>query len=194
LRRGGVAAATLSIAGAGFILGFAAAPAGAYSLIGCVEPTTPNGALRNVSFDYNDLAGYTTLSPNAAADWNARVNHARFVRVHPGGEVSAGEVNNGNNGYPGITSFPGGCTNGYFGSGMNSTNSRLNTYYGDANPGNYRYYVMEHELGHALGLDHNTSHGSCATTYLMYPTVDPYYNCGFYQPKSDDINGVNALY
>lgn len=193
-RRRAVAAATLSVATAGFVVGLTAMPAGAYNLIGCKEPTTPNGSLRNISFDYNDLTGYTTLSPNSAADWNARAAHARFVRVHPGGEVSAGEVNNGNNGFPGITNFPGGCTNGFFGSGISSTTSRLNTWYGDQNPGNYRYFVMEHELGHALGLDHNTSHASCSTTYLMYPTVDPYFNCGFWWPQSDDVAGVDSLY
>ena len=46
--------------------------------------------------------------------------------------------------------------------------------------------VANHEIGHLLGLDHNTTAVS-----IMNITCDHYYT---YTPQTDDVNGVNAGY
>jgi hypothetical protein len=73
--------------------------------------------------------------------------------------------------------------------------SWFNRYYEDAYPAAEREATMVHELGHALGLDHqgaNLSH--CSTVPIMYPSLDNYTVCGKITPQSDDINGINAIY
>jgi hypothetical protein len=47
-----------------------------------------------------------------------------------------------------------------------------------------------HEIGHALGLDHNlTDEGS-----LMYDTLFNFFICGIAGPTQDEINAINSLY
>lgn len=46
-----------------------------------------------------------------------------------------------------------------------------------------------HEMGHALGLAHNTDKST-----LMYPYIDRYLDNHIYYPQNDDINGVEFLY
>jgi hypothetical protein len=53
---------------------------------------------------------------------------------------------------------------------------------------------MVHELGHALGLDHNPEHGNCTVTQVMYGSTDRYAYCGVQNPKADDVAGANSLY
>jgi len=50
-------------------------------------------------------------------------------------------------------------------------------------------YVIAHELGHVLGLDHESGEG----WVLMYPTTAAY-NHGVRGPEDDDVDGVNAIY
>lgn len=52
------------------------------------------------------------------------------------------------------------------------------------------YFVLNHELGHALGLGHN----NLDDNVLMYPTDRPYRIYGIFYPVTDDIEGVTQLY
>jgi len=65
----------------------------------------------------------------------------------------------------------------------------INTYYA-ASYGDYKYRsVVAHELGHALGLAHESG-----AVVMNASTYDRYTVYSVYSPQSDDRNGVNALY
>ena len=54
---------------------------------------------------------------------------------------------------------------------------------------NKRISVASHELGHVLGLDHNTG-----CVLMVIDSATRYDTCGIYTPQSDDVAGVQALY
>ena len=56
---------------------------------------------------------------------------------------------------------------------------------------NHFRHVVNHELGHVLGLGHESRHGP---TVLMYPNDAPYTDNDIWYPTIDEINGVNYLY
>jgi hypothetical protein len=151
-----------------------------------------NGTAKDITFHGVDLTGYTTLTGLSAGRWNSAVARARMVAATTGYKIYASETNNGNDGDAGIT-YLSACNvdTGYF-EGTNA--SYANTYYNDSYPNGERFYVMVHEIGHSLGLDHNTAHGNCSVVQVMYPSVDAYVNCGIQTPQSDDIAGINFLY
>ena len=51
--------------------------------------------------------------------------------------------------------------------------------------------VMAHELGHTLGLGHETYYGP---QVLMYPTDAFYWECGIHGPTWDEHDGLYAIY
>ncbi len=72
---------------------------------------------------------------------------------------------------------------------MNCTinrNSYINKKYSEF-PGYSLYYVVLHEIGHVLGLDHtDVEKAVMFPTYLGRDTAFPFH--------MDDINGIQALY
>jgi len=91
----------------------------------------------------------------------------------------------GNVGYTAQTSWQ--SSGGYFIPGDVSISVNISTTYGD---GNYSYSGKEgvwgHEMGHTLGLAHNTTNQGA----LMWPYDNRWYDT----PQSDDINGGEAIY
>lgn len=65
----------------------------------------------------------------------------------------------------------------------------VNRYYTDDYELNKRRSVMGHELGHMLGLAHET--GAVLMNGYTSQRYDTY---GVYTPQTDDVNGINALY
>lgn len=61
----------------------------------------------------------------------------------------------------------------------------INYYNGD---GEHVQEVMCHELGHVLGLQDYSG------AYIMNPTDWIYTSLGIFEPQTDDINGVDAIY
>jgi hypothetical protein len=158
---------------------------------GCSQPHTYGGtAVASVKFRSQDLTGYATLSPNSAGRWNNALTTVRFVAASSGYAVYASESNFGNVDFAGVTYID--C--GSDGSFVPITQSWGNTYYLATMGSGGRYNTMVHELGHALGLAHNSEHSNCSTVQIMYPSNDSYLNCGIEYPKSDDIAGANSLY
>jgi len=57
--------------------------------------------------------------------------------------------------------------------------------------GEHFQFVCAHELGHVIGLDHESDYGPII---LMWENDLPYLDCGIHTPQWDDVQGVKALY
>lgn len=76
------------------------------------------------------------------------------------------------------------------GGGVNFAHIYGNTYR-IAAVGHYcKRMVFTHEIGHGLGLGHNTSNSAV----IMYPDGPHLCASGLYNPQIDDIAGINAHY
>lgn len=169
----------LGVAAAAALVVVTSSPANAYYLLGpkwngtvyvSILPGQPtaneNGWTHGVE-DFNDLTDATMYETSGSVA-------AIYARTVDNNEVD----------WDGITYWSN--TGGTFNT---PTNAYLNSVWTDT----YDPYVVrgvaEHELGHALGLDHNTDGDGC---FLMNPYTGD--RCGIYMPYDDEINGINALY
>lgn len=127
--------------------------------------------------DHTSSAWPVTAS---TTNWNQAQGIDSYYRWYtngcPGGGTHCVHVYNGNygaTGWVGLTSWPYDSTGDF----DNTTNVtiKLNDYYGGT-AAQHRNTAC-HEMGHALGLDHNTSTGSClyyARTSTQYPNSDDF--------------------
>lgn len=149
-------------------------------------------------------ATYSAQANNAASAWNGVTSPAKFssssspdFRIYSGGYGSTGW-----SGYTSPTGSPGidaWCSGGIWGTGAIAV--YLNTSYLGSYAASEVKSVIAHEMGHVYGLAHNNATSNCAGGH--YPSWLMYYSdyrfigngCGpIYGPKTDDANGVNALY
>ena len=162
-------------------------PAEAYNLTGCKFSSAtipylvsglPSGYNLTAARDdwtYNtDVAGWATTTAAVRVDF----------RFNPYGALGwSGETDG-----PGVT-CPGG------GNHTATVQVRINRTYTDGWTANKRQGVMSHEIGHALGLHHNTTSSPCGSVTLMNPYDSQRYDtCSIYQTRTDDRNGANSLY
>jgi predicted Zn-dependent protease len=156
----------------------------AYELLGGKHKTTTLYLKTNSGFLNSDdeIGGALTW---ARGEWNAA---GTPIKIYTTSSWDAQIKVNGD--YYGNTGWSGRCTNyrdwafaGNYSSSVidaNYTYLKSSNYNSTKNKG-----VFSHEIGHALGLDHETS-----TSVVMYSTDAR----TVYKPAADDIAGVNYLY
>ena len=184
-RRGALLAVFLLALGLGVGVESAPSPASAYTLTGCKFSSStipylvsglPTGYdLTSARGDWTvntDVAGWTTSTIAARADFR----FAYYGNVGWTGATSAGTC-------PGRTNH------------SLTVSIRTNRTYTDSYSVNKRISVMSHEIGHALGLNHNNTSSPCTSVVLMNGYDDQRFDsCGVYRTKSDDRAGANSLY
>lgn len=164
--------------------------ADAYSFWACPQ------AFPNVQLDTSGVSsGYAAAAILAAAAWNYPGSPIHLSGNNPTSPNSMGDSYFGASGYVGIT-YNSGCVStpaGVFTTGMSAY---WNTYYTNSYSTDARQSTMVHELGHLMGLGHDTRPLSCGGlgSGIMYPNMDIYFVCGIKTPQFDDHFGMTALY
>jgi len=165
-----------------FIALSAAAPAQAYNFTGA-KWTTVNPLRTRLSITYGGTNSANAWI-NASSDWTATSAPVSITRPTTGGTppVTLSDQKNSSVSWDGLSNW-------YPGSGT-TTNATgwLNVYYTAGYSASTRKGVAGHELGHIMGLAHNSG---CV---LMVSTTSTRNSCAVYIPKADDIAGINALY
>lgn len=141
----------------------------------CFVRWSKNGAVRPV-IDFVDHSSSKWPVGRAVTEWNKTSGIDSIYRPASSGCdgapthcVSVTSGNYGDTGWVGLTSRSLNSAQTYY----TSANVKLNDYYGGTEAEHWNGAC--HELGHVLGLDHNTSTGSClyyVRTSQKYPHAD----------------------
>jgi len=141
---------------------------------------------------------YLSVIDSGVSSWNATPTKARIYLTAPGYEKVDIHAE-----FYGDPATCNGVTASWYACATNYPSPSANPYtYGfikvnrtviEANnwSGLHTQSTVAHEVGHILGLDHNTNPSfSCTLMYFL----DSYPGCGTLNPTSDEISGINAKY
>jgi hypothetical protein len=177
-KRGRLAALAIAL---GLVIGTIAAPAPAfaYTTTGCKWST---GDLR---IDWRYVNGnFRTAFSYARNQYTSGTDVNLSTMDESGPTFKAQNSNYGATGYEANANWT--CP---FGS-TNSATVRINQYYlAGLEPATRLKVVWQHEIGHALGLDHVTTRAR-----VMYTSASSAYSAGVTGLTSDEVTGINALY
>lgn len=127
---------------------------------------------------------YRTAINQASANYSNQTDVTLTNTTAGGPAFSAANVNNGADGYEGFTTWT-----APFGRTLEA-HSTANRHYLDAASVGRKKVVFLHELGHGLGLAHETK----TTKLVMFTSGKTAYNHGVRSLRTDDINGINNKY
>ena len=148
------------------------------------QPASPN-CCGTVNVDYAQMLSVDITGwDHGRSNW---INSKAQIYIYHGGTgntMTLTDTNDSTIGWDGYTSMS--VSGGYFVSGT----AYLNYYFIQ----NYSWGqvdgVATHELGHVIGLAHNSSGCVIMTPYTSYR----WGTCGISTPQTDDVNGINSLY
>ncbi|MCI3923515.1 matrixin family metalloprotease [Paenibacillus sp. TRM 82003] len=161
--------------------------ASAYNTLGYSWPKS-YGVTTEVKMRYETTGSnkYNTAFDTAVSDWNTAQSKIKFNlsslnTTSPNVVGTFGDYDQ---------SLYGRCNYAWDNNNkLTSIQARLNAYQNNIDTNaTVRRSTAGHELGHGLGLDHTSV---VVVAYLMSSNRD---RTSVYTPKSDDINGVNAIY
>jgi hypothetical protein len=138
-------------------------------------------------WNYSSGNDYTAWQ-SAFGDWNATPTPVVMTKNSVRGNEDIGGYSVTNSGvkWDGLTIYT------HSGTTFVYAESQLNDFFTDGYVANKRRSVTGHEIGHALGLGHQSGQD------LMNPATcgaaSRYCAWGIYTPRSDDINGINTIY
>ena len=165
------------------ILSLPTSSAFAYKLLG---GKWPNNIV--TSLYYYNFSSYSEVY-TSAHDWSTQPIIPNLYRLSTPGEhyVSVQEISKWYKFWDAKTELfprPEGPT--YWGAEVT-----LNDYWISDYESNKKRFVIGHEFGHVLGLNHEPS---LAKEALMYPFIEAYDWWDIYTPQPDDVAGVNEIY
>lgn len=163
--------------------------ADAYSLRNCRFPENNSAHGDDVYVRKNSLTtDISSAVSSAVSDWNGAQNEIDFFFGTPSRGVEFYDATYGTIGWNATTEYPSCFHTVYNG----NVEIKFNLTYLSGLGANRLRSTANHELGHALALQHTGS--LCGSPAIMYASGARYTTCGWYTPRPDDINGVNARY
>ncbi|WP_270166649.1 matrixin family metalloprotease [Paenibacillus sp. SYP-B4298] len=159
----------------------------AYNTLGISWPKSIGVAAEvKLRYEISGKTKYNTAFDTAVADWNAAQSKIKF-NLSPSNTLSpnvVGTFGDYDQSLYGRCNYSFNSNNKFI-----SIQARLNAFNNNIDTNaTVRRSTAGHELGHGLGLDHTSV---VVIAYLMSSNRD---RTSIYTPKSDDINGVNAIY
>lgn len=167
-----------------------AVPASAYHVTGCKSSNLQSNATDYYRTATGITSYYSTTIDTAAGKWNATSVPGNLAKVTAGGQIVI-ERRSYVQGWYALSGWSRASGGGYFvgGRGM-ALNSRTM----DPLASWQDRFVIIHESGHLMGLDHENSLAACKAVMKSDAQTGTSSCFSTNPPYTDDVNGMNAIY